>query len=458
MKILIVDDQRSARHVLTELLSPVEGARVTGVESLERARAAMRADAFDLAFVDMRLSDDPSDRDGLVVLRELREQAATAVVMVTALGDMPAIRAAIRAGAHDYVLKDDLCEEVVLKIVDEVRLRSKLEREVLEARARAGASAFQGLVGASAAMQRLRATIERAAVSDRPALVLGPSGAGKELVVRALHALGPHPSAPLLDVNCGALPAPLVESQLFGHEKGSFTGAAKSPGYLEAVGEGTLFLDELGELPLELQAKLLRVLETGGFRALGSLSERRFRGRVVAATHADLGARVREGRFREDLFHRLDVLRVRVPSLEERREDIAALVTHFAARQRRPLRFSEDALRALESAPWPGNVRQLRNLVDRLAIFCDDDPVTTASLEVLEGLSAPSAGGALREAARLVLASDSADKLGAIEGVLVEEAMRLSGDNKSQAARLLGVHRKVVERRLGRGAGEEEGG
>ncbi len=453
MKILIVDDQRSARRVLAELLSPVAGASVVAADSLEGARSAARADAFDLAFVDVRLSDDPADRDGFVVLRELRERAATAVVMVTALGDVPGIQEALRAGAYDYVLKDELCEEVVLKIVDDLRLRGKLEREVLEARARAGAVAFQGLIGASPSMRRLRATVERAAVSDRPALVLGPSGAGKELVVRALHALGPRPAAPLLDVNCGALPAPLVESLLFGHKKGAFTGAdANVRGYFEAVGEGTLFLDEIGELAPELQAKLLRVLETGAFRPVGSMEEQRFRGRAIAATHADLAERVRAGKFREDLFHRLDVLRVRVPPLEERREDIPALVTHFAGRQRRPLRFAEDALLALQRAPWPGNVRQLRNVVDRIAIFCDDDPVTTASLEALEGLAAPSAGAALRNAARLVLASAIDDKLGAMEGALVEEAMRLAGDNKSQAARLLGVHRKVVERRLGRDA------
>jgi DNA-binding NtrC family response regulator len=278
---------------------------------------------------------------------------------------------------------------------------------------------------------------------------------GKELTVRAIHALGAHPDAPLLDLNCGALPGELVESQLFGHERGAFTGADRQHGgYFLAVGEGTLFLDEIGEMPLELQAKLLRVIEAGTFRPLGSNASKRFQGRIVAATHVDLEARAVAGQFRSDLFYRLNVLEIRVPSLRERPEDIPALVAHFAAAQERPLVFSPEAMAELQSAPWPGNVRQLRNLLDRLAVFAQSDLITPT---VIHELSAPhrpgKPEGSLSELVRDVLLSEpvlGVSKLQRLEGVLIDEALRMADGNKSKAARLLGVHRKVVERRLDR--------
>ena len=230
-------------------------------------------------------------------------------------------------------------------------------------------------------MELLRETIRRAALSDRPVLVTGPTGSGKELVVEALHTLGPHPDHPLLDLNCGAIPEALMESQLFGHAKGAFTGAEREQqGYLTLVKQGTLFLDEVAELPATLQAKLLRVLETGSVsagRIGGAGPLRRARGR--GDPRRSRGARA-HGTFREDLFYRLNVLAVRVPPLAERREDIPELVAHFCRGQKRPLRFSQAALDLLAGAAWPGHVRQLRNLVDRVAAFADDDLVTPEAL------------------------------------------------------------------------------
>ncbi|HEU4411727.1 MAG TPA: sigma-54 dependent transcriptional regulator [Polyangiaceae bacterium] len=456
MKFLIVDDHRSARRVLTDLLSSVEGASFAEADSLAGARAEARAQAFDLAFVDLRLSErDPSNRDGLVLLRELR---GTPVVIVTGINDMPEIREAVRAGAFDYVLKDDLCEEVVLKIVDDLRQQRRAEREGPGSPDRPGAGAAPlGLVGSSAAMGRLRDAIRRVAGSQRPALVLGPSGVGKELVAQALHAYGPRPGSTFLAVNCGALPPNLVESMLFGHEKGAFTGAVtKGEGDFAAVGDGTLFLDELAEMPLELQVKLLRAIEARKFRPVGATRDQDFRGRLVAATNANLEERVRQGKFRDDLYFRLDVLSIRVPSLDERREDIPALVAHFAAQESRPLRFTEDAVRALQLAPWPGNVRQLRHLVERAAVFCDDDPISAASLGRLEGFGGPPADDDLfRRVARLVLGTAAENKLKAIERALIAEAVHQAKGNKTEAARLLGVHRKAIERRLS-GAGDDD--
>jgi DNA-binding NtrC family response regulator len=319
------------------------------------------------------------------------------------------------------------------------------------------------IIGRAPATLRLHRMIERVAPSERAVLVHGPTGTGKELVVQALHQLGLHPDAPLVDVNCGAIPEALMESLLFGHVRGAFTGAdAAQDGYLTAVGHGTLFLDEVAELPLLLQAKLLRVLETRRFRRVGSTEERTFHGRVVAATHADLRRACAERRFREDLYYRLAVLGIEVPALAERREDIPLLVAHFAAGQRRPLRFTAAAVAELARRPWPGNVRQLRNAIDRLAVTCDADPIDVADLhEHLEvrGDDEPTRTAVPEPAtnpgpvsapdlATALLRVDGHDKLAAVETLLIDAAMREYGGNKSAAARALGVHRKVLERRL----------
>jgi DNA-binding NtrC family response regulator len=309
---------------------------------------------------------------------------------------------------------------------------------------------FGGLLGGAPAMVRLRRNILRAAASPHPVLVTGPTGAGKELVARALHDLGARPQEPFLDLNCGALPAELIESQLFGHERGAFTGAERrQEGYFAAVRGGTLFLDEIAELPLALQAKLLRALETRRFRAIGSLQDQHFRGRIVAATHVDLRERNERRQFREDLFYRLNVLGLEVPSLDQRRDDIPRLVSHFAGEQPRPLRFTPDALGWLAQRHWPGNVRELRHVIARLAVFCDGDVVTLATLHGLEApapAEQPRAITPLNELARQILRTAAADKMQAILDALIDEAMAACCGNKSAAARLLGVHRKVVER------------
>jgi DNA-binding NtrC family response regulator len=308
------------------------------------------------------------------------------------------------------------------------------------------------MVGSSAVMRALHQRILRVGPSSRPVLVLGPTGCGKELCAAAIHRAGASPRAPLVDINCGALPGTLAESQLFGHERGSFTGADRyQPGFFESVGEGTLFFDEIGELPPGVQVTLLRVLETGRFRPLGAHTDLPFRGRVVAATHRDLSALVSKGVFREDLFFRLNVLVLSVPALAERREDIPALLAHFAGLQPVPLRFTSEAVEALVRAPWPGNVRQLRNVVDRLAVYLDGDLVTLDLLRTSGALDPlPSHVQPLEQLARSIVALSLPDKLGAIERALVCEALQRAEGNKSAAARLLGIDRKAFERRLSR--------
>jgi len=388
-----------------------------------------------------------------VLVEEIRGRTTVVPIIVTAYQEVAEIRMAMRVGAYDYILKDDLCDELVLPVLNGISSRRRLEHELRELRARRpdAEPVASRLVGVSTAMEILRETIRRAALSDRPVLVTGPTGSGKELVVEALHTLGPHPDHPLLDLNCGAIPEALMESQLFGHVKGAFTGADQNQqGYLSLVKQGTLFLDEVAELPPMLQSKLLRVLETGVFRPVGSATQGKFEGRVVAATHAELSARVRDGKFREDLFYRLNVLAVRVPPLVERREDIPALVAHFCRGQKRALRFSETALAVLSGAAWPGNVRQLRNLVDRVAAFADDDLVTPETLRpfVVDPHVGDADAQVLRSSAQSILRLPIDNKLEAIEEALIAEAVRLSDGNKSGAARLLGMHRKAVSRRL----------
>ena len=453
MKLLIVDDQASARRVLSAIVSKLDDVEIEEADSLESARHAIENQALDVALLDLRLGSDARNRDGLVLVEEIRARTAIVPIIVTAYQEVAEIRQAMRVGAYDYILKDDLCDELVLPVLTGLRTRRRLEHEVRELRARRPeAEPVTGrLVGVSPAMELLRETIRRAALSDRPVLVTGPTGSGKELVVEALHTLGPHPDHPLLDLNCGAIPEALMESQLFGHAKGAFTSADREQqGYLTLVKQGTLFLDEVAELPATLQAKLLRVLETGVFRPVGSASQGHFEGRVVAATHADLTDRVRTGAFREDLFYRLNVLAIRVPPLGERREDVPALVAHFCRGQKRPLRFSAAALDLLMGSAWPGHVRQLRNLVDRVAAFADDDLVTPEALApfLAESPASNTNADVLQSTARNILRLPIENKLEAIEEALIAEAVRLSDGNKSGAARLLGLHRKAVSRRL----------
>ena len=453
MRVLIVDDQSSARRVLAAIVGKLDDTHIHEADSLVAARRLVEAEPLDVALIDLRLSSDARNRDGLVLVEEIRARTTIVPIIVTAYQEVAEIRMAMRVGAYDYILKDDLCDELVLPVLNGISSRRRLEHELRELRARRPDTEPMAsrLVGVSSAMEVLRETIRRAALSDRPVLVTGPTGSGKELVVEALHTLGPHPDQPLLDLNCGAIPEALMESQLFGHIKGAFTGADQNQqGYLSLVKQGTLFLDEVAELPPMLQSKLLRVLETGVFRPVGSATQGKFEGRVVAATHAELSARVRDGKFREDLFYRLNVLAVRVPPLVERREDIPALVAHFCRGQKRPLRFSETALAVLSSAAWPGNVRQLRNLVDRVAAFADDDLVTPETLRpfVVDPQIVDADAQVLRSSAQSILRLPIDNKLEAIEEALIAEAVRLSDGNKSGAARLLGMHRKAVSRRL----------
>ncbi|WP_109478732.1 sigma 54-interacting transcriptional regulator [Paraburkholderia sp. C35] len=303
-------------------------------------------------------------------------------------------------------------------------------------------------IGGAPAFRQLVRLIDRIAPTDHTLLVFGPTGSGKELVARRVHQRSTRHDQPFVDVNCGAIPEHLVESELFGHVKGAFTGAAEHrQGLFQQVGKGTLLLDEIGELPLALQPKLLRVLETRTFRPIGSSTNLRFEGRVVASTHRDLRELSREGRFREDLFYRLAVFVLAVPGLEQRVEDIPALVEHFASLQTRRIEFSPAAVRRLSQHAWPGHIRQLRNLISQLSVLAEH---TLIDVDALEPFLASEASGPVSRAslADMLLQLDGRDKLAAAEDLLIDRALERSAGNKSAAATLLGVGRKTVERRL----------
>jgi transcriptional regulator with AAA-type ATPase domain len=304
------------------------------------------------------------------------------------------------------------------------------------------------VIGDCVAFRQLLRLVERVAPTNHPLLLNGPTGCGKEVIAQLIHQCGIQGSAPFIDINCGAIPEQLVESELFGHVRGAFTGAsADRCGHFQTAGNGTLFLDEIGELPLALQPKLLRVLETRSFRPVGASSNRPFTGRIIAATHRKLPEMVRQGRFREDLYYRLAVFLVDIPGLDQRQDDIPILARHFAAQLPKPLKFSQAALAMLRHHPWPGHVRELRNLIHRIGILADGPDIDADMLaHFLDG--AAIRPGLQTELADQLLLLPGSNKLEAAEHLLIDRALALSNGSKTGAALRLGVNRKVVERRL----------
>jgi DNA-binding NtrC family response regulator len=456
MKILVVDDQRSARRLIKQMLAVLEDVEVIEASSVQDALQTIEATSPDLLLLDIRLSDDVRDRGGLDILRATRAAGrSTPAVIVTSSSEIAEIREAMRHGAQDYVLKDELSPEMLLPIVEGLRERQSLRGEVARLRERVRRNfGTAALVGASPAMDRVRRLVARLAEANCAVLIRGETGSGKEMVARALHESSGRSDQPFLAINCSALPGALIESLIFGHERGAFTGADRRVrGQLELARAGTLLLDEIAEMPAELQAKLLRVLEDRRFRPLGSESELPVRARILAATHVDLEKRIAEGRFREDLYYRLNVVSIDVPSLAERGNDMHELLLAFSSDLPRPMKFTDDAIAWLARRRWPGNVRELRNVVERLALLAETDLVTVPVLEDLaaERAQGDSAGEVERIAKRLLaLPASVGSKLDVIERAMVQHAIELSNGNKSAAARLIGVDRKALERKWGR--------
>ncbi len=445
-RILVVDDDRLLRWSLARRLAE-EGFEVGEAATLGEAEAALEGETPDLVLLDHRLPDG----SGLEAIPRWRaDHPETAIVMLTGHASVDRAVRAIKAGAFDYLAKPVEIEAllaVVRRALETTRLRRELQRLREEALHRHGP---ETLVGSSPAMRHVLALVEKVAASPgTTVLLLGESGTGKDLLARAIHLASPRAEGPFLALDCTAFPETLLEGELFGHEKGAYTGAhARRRGLLELADGGTVFLDEVGEMGPGAQAKLLRFLEERTVRRLGGTRDIPVDVRVIAATNRDLEADVRAGRFREDLFFRLQVVPIHLPPLRERRGDVTLLATHFLERfsreQRKRLEgFEPEALAALERYAWPGNVRELRNLVERLVILCDGPRIRLADLPRHvrgEGEAGGGDGG--------IRLPPGGVRLADVERSLVEQALVRTGGNVTRAARLLGISRDALRYRL----------
>ncbi|HEV2798912.1 MAG TPA: sigma-54 dependent transcriptional regulator [Pyrinomonadaceae bacterium] len=441
-RLLIAEDDADMRDLLQEVLEDA------GHETLAAAdgRAALahverEQEHLDLVVTDVRMPGLTGD-ELLAGVRERRPEVP--VVVITAFGSVEQAVEMVKRGAYQYLTKPFQTAEL-LRVVGEALEASASRREQARLRREMPAAPAR-IVGASRPVRELFESVKRAGRSASTVLVTGESGTGKELVARAVHEASGRAGA-FVPVNCAAIPAELIESELFGHTGQAFTGArAARAGLFESADGGTVFLDELGELPLQVQPKLLRVLQEGAVRRVGADREKAVNVRVVAATNRDLEAEVRAGRFREDLFWRLNVIHLHVPPLRERAGDIPLLVEHFASKAAgangsEPLRVSREALAVLTAYSWPGNVRELENAVERAAAFANGDEITVADLPERVRTSGEAAGLVARASAQRLTLDE-------LEREYILETLRRTGGNKSRAAEMLGLDRKTLYRKL----------
>ncbi|OFX24668.1 MAG: Fis family transcriptional regulator [Anaeromyxobacter sp. RBG_16_69_14] len=447
--ILVVDDEQSMREFL-EILLQKAGHEVAVEADAASALARFAAGAFDLVITDLRLGRG----SGLDILRGVKaSSAATEVVMVTAFATTENAVQAMKLGAYDYVLKPFKVDELKLVVEKALEHRALVaENRVLRHRVGERRRQPEEILGASPAVEEVRELVAKVAPTRTTVLVTGESGTGKEVVARAIHEKGNRREQPFVAINCGAIPEGLIESELFGHEKGSFTGASDTkPGLFEVAGSGTLFLDEVGELPAPVQVKLLRTLQERKIRRVGGSADLTVSARIIAATNRDLAEEVKAGRFREDLYYRLNVIQVRMPALRERREDLPLFLEHFIDRFAAELGRSRPALdpqasRLLLAYDYPGNVRELANVVERAVTLCDGDVVTLSSLPPIVRGAALAAPG---DTTALPLEGmDLQAHLDAIERAILEQALKRTGGVKTEAARLLSLTFRSLRYRL----------
>lgn len=445
-RILVAEDDAAARELLVEALTK-EGYEVEAVAGGRAAIERSRQGQFDLVLTDIRMGDV----SGFEVLQAFKVASPdTPVVLLTAFGSMDGAIEAMKQGAYDYLAKPFRREEVTLVVrrsLDHRRLireNAKFREELRERDVRSP------LVGSSPAMLEVYKLVAKVAAGKSTVLLEGESGTGKELVARAIHANGPRRDGPFVPVNCAALPETLLESELFGHEKGAFTGAVGAKaGLFETANRGTLFLDEIGDISPTLQVKLLRVLQEQEVRRVGSTSVVRLDCRLIGATNKDLAALVKEGKFREDLFYRLNVVRITLPPLRKRSEDIPMLAHHFlqqcAGGPAHPIRgFVPETMACLERYAWPGNVRELENVIERVVSLSRGPLVLPSDLPdaVRRAADAPQAG----VEGMVMGASGARPTLEQMEKRYLQQVLQETGGNKVQAAKVLGIDRRTLYR------------
>ncbi len=439
--ILVVDDEKNIRSSLSRSLE-IEGYQCVTADSVAGALEAVKAEVPDLVMLDVKLPDG----DGLDVLRWMkRDHAETPVIVMSGHGTIEMALEAIRAGAHDFVEKPLSTEKMLITIANAVRYQGQ-RRELRDLREELRESSE--LLGRAAAMERLRETIALAAPSQGRVLITGESGTGKELVARAIHTGSRRAQGPFVKLNCAAIPSELIESELFGHERGAFTGAHQArKGKFELAHKGTLFLDEIGDMRLDVQAKLLRALQEGEIERVGGARTIAVDVRVVAATNQDLPGRVADGGFRGDLYYRLAVVPIVVPPLRARREDIPLLATSFVARASTDnamgqKRLTDDALRELAGFDWPGNVRELKNACERLVILTPGDVIDGGRVRLLLGDVGAVSGGLWRPGVPL------RDLLADAERAIIVAALDANGGHMTQTAEALGLERSHLYKKL----------
>ena len=466
--ILIVDDDSEVRALLDELLRG-EGYKVHVAKTGAEALASVEKDQPDLVMMDIKLPD----QDGIALLRTLKQgHSDMEVIVMTAYGGSSTAIKAMERGAYDYVTKPFELEDL-LATLKRVFEHAELASEVSALRLELGKSAAERerIVGSSRPMLEVYKLIGKVAASDATVLISGESGTGKELVAEALHRASKRNPHPLVKVSCAALPETLLETELFGHEKGSFTGAmTMRKGRFEMADKGTIFLDEIGEMTLGTQTKLLRILQEHEFERIGSNTPIKVDIRVIAATNRNLDEQVEKGKFREDLYYRLNVIHIHMPTLRERKEDIPALVEHFLVKYRYapgaiPTTITEEALQRLVEHDWPGNVRELENAIERAVVLSRGNPITVEQLPFEEvnavsdrrrrALSGRRSGASAREAAALGSAAGTGDGMSngdgsfkeaveSLEKRLISEALERAGGNRTKAAEDLGIYRRLL--------------
>jgi nitrogen regulation protein NR(I) len=454
-QVLIVDDEPNLRKILSAQLTR-DGYDVMTAEDGEQGLLALREHHIDLVITDLKMPKV----DGMQLLREaMREDPELPVVMITAHGTIDTAVEALKTGAFDYLTKPfdkDEVRQIVAKALKTRELRGA------DATAAPGVPGVRfGIIGSSPGIREMYDVLERVADTPTTVLVTGESGTGKELVARALHEHSSRKDKPFIKVNCAAIPKELIESELFGYERGAFTGAvASKPGRFELANGGTLFLDEIGEIPIEMQVKLLRALQESEFERVGGIKTIRVDVRLVAATNRDLKKLIGAGTFREDLFYRLNVVPIRLPALRERAADIPLLVDHFLAKFNERLKkhvvgVEPEAMDILAAYPWPGNIRELENVIERAVLFCDTSKIRDGDLP-LEVRGAPaspqaqvadvdigatfSGEGGLKEHVKVAMSR--------LERELVSRALQQTSGNVTHAARLLKISRKGLQLKM----------
>jgi DNA-binding NtrC family response regulator len=452
-RILVVDDEANLRKVLGAMLRR-DGYEVDTAEDGAEALLMLDDERYAAVLTDLRMPQV----DGMAVLRRVMVRSPeTPVILLTAHGTVDAAVEALKAGAFDFITKPFDQAELGRILAKAVRTSALAEFESTNL-ARGDGSGRYGLIGNSPLMHRVFEIIDRVAATPSTVLITGESGTGKELVARALHEHSGRAGRPFIRVNCAAIPEGLIESELFGYEKGAFTGAvASKPGRFELAHGGTLFLDEIGEVSTEMQVKLLRAVQESEFERVGGITTRRVEVRLIAATNRDLAKDVADGKFRDDLYYRLNVVPIALPPLRDRPGDVPALAEHMLGKYMQKLsrkgleRFSDDAMTALQAYPWPGNIRELENVIERTLLFCDGPVIEVKDLPIeftgrlaggpaqppIPPFSGPMGVTALKDVVRWTTQ--------VVERDLIERALAETAGNVTRAARKLEISRKSLQ-------------